>query len=326
MAKHQSRDRRINVEPARLAAEVSSSNEWCTIKDRKTNFAYRSWGEPSHFSNAEKLIHGETFTQETFSPKNISYREKLLLFLFSQREGSAHRGFYTGKLSHPQWQQGICIPKTGSRCEKQKTILKTFFSHVTKDFKKGKSSAPMEKKKTYSCSHARYYCGTLTRPFHCDLHLFFRAVFFCWSPSDGLIWGACGLGNLTVPPSTQQRPTQKGMEGALKRQPWRSRGGPWNTTYPELGTGHCCRHPPPPPAAAHQQQWLLLRPGNRCGGVNAMVQHFPERTARSALDSLKCIELPPNEQLILNVFNHSSGDVFFLTILEGNHSRLSRVV
>jgi hypothetical protein len=30
--------------------------------------------------------------------------------------------------------------------------------------------------------------------------------------------------------------------------------------------------------------------------------------------------------LILNVFNHSSGDVFFLTILEGNHSRLSRVV
>jgi hypothetical protein len=145
LAKHQSRDRIINVEPARLAAEVSSSNEWCTI-DRKTNFAYRSWGEPSHFSNAEKLIHGETFTQETFSPKHFLQRETFT-FLFSQREGSAHRGFYTGKLSHPQWQQGICIPKTGSRCEKQKTILKHFFHMSLRISKRENHQRQWRKKK-----------------------------------------------------------------------------------------------------------------------------------------------------------------------------------
>lgn len=271
----------------------------------------------------------ETYTRRNFYTRNLFTKTFLTernfyFFVFTERrfctQRFLHRETFTSTMA-----AGNLHPQNRISVRKTKNDFKTFFSHVTKDFKKGKSSAPMEKKKTYSCSHARYYCGTLTRPFHCDLHLFFRAVFFCWSPSDGLIWGACGLGNLTVPPSTSS---------GQPRRVWRARS---NGSLGDRVAGHGTHLPgardrsllPTPSSTSrrsHQQQWLLLRPGNRCGGVNAMVQHFPERTARSALDSLKCIELPPNEQLILNVFNHSSGDVFFLTILEGNHSRLSRVV
>ena len=159
----------------------------------------------------------------------------------------------------------------------------------TKNFKR-ENHQRQWRKKTYSCSHARYYCGTLTRPFHPLRSAFiFSRVFFCWSPSDGLIWGACGLGNLAVPLSTSS---------GQPRRVWRARS---NGSLGDCVAGHGAHLPgardrsllPPPSSTSrrHQQQWLLLRPGNRCGGVNAMVQHFPERTARSALDSLKCIEL-----------------------------------
>jgi endo-1,4-beta-mannosidase len=42
---------------------------------------------------------------------------------------------------------GNLHPQNRISVRKTKNDFKTFFSHVTKDFKKGKSSAPMEKKK-----------------------------------------------------------------------------------------------------------------------------------------------------------------------------------
>lgn len=267
MAKHQSRDRRINVEPARLAAEVSSSNEWCTI-DRKTNFAYRSWGEPSHFSNAEKLIHGETFTQETFSPKHFLQRETFT-FLFSQREGSAHRGFYTGKLSHPQWQQGICIPKTGSRCEKQKTILKHFF-HMSLRISKRENHQRQWRKKNLFMQPRQILLWNFDATIPLRSAFIFSRGFFLLVAKRRAYLGGMRLGESYCPPIHQQRPTPKGMEGALKRQPWRSRGGPWNTptrsSGPVTAADTLLHLPPQPPttmapASTWKSMWWCQRDG-----------------------------------------------------------------
>ena len=291
MAKHQSRDRRINVEAARLAAEVSSNNEWCTI-DRKTNFAYRSWGEPSHFSNAEKLIHGEIFTQETFSPKkHFLHRETLF---FSQREGSAHRGFYTRKLSHPQWQQEICIPKTGSRRQKQKKRFFFFSPTFHQEFQKGKSSAPMEKKNLFM-QPLQILLWNFDATIPLRSAFIFSRVFFLLVAKRRAYLGGMRLGESCCPPIHQQRPTQKGMEGALKRQPWRSRGGPWNTptrsSGPVTAAATLLHLPPQPPttmapASTWKSMWWCQRDGATLSRTHSSVslgfikmhRTVPERT------------------------------------------------
>ena len=287
LAKHQSRDRRINVEAARLAAEVSSNNEWCTI-DRKTNFAYRSWGEPSHFSNAEKLIHGETFTQETFSPKKhflhretlFFYREKVLhTEVFTQGNFHIHNG--SRKFASPK-------PDPGAKNKK-----KRFFFPLplfTKNFKRENHQRQWRKKNLFmQPRQILLWNFDATIPPTAICIYFFARFFFAGRQATGLSGGHAAWGILLSPyPPAAANPEGYGgrAQTAALAIAWRA----MEHTYPELGTGHCCRHLLHL-RRSHQQQWLLLRPGNRCGGVNAMVQHFPERTARSALDSLKCIEL-----------------------------------
>ena len=248
----------------------------------------------------EKLLHKKPFHQ-----KNISYIEKL--YFFSQREGSAHRGFYTRKLSHPQWQQEICIPKTGSRRQKQKNVFFFFFflPHFTKNFQKGKSSAPMEKKNLFM-QPRQILLWNFDATIPLRSAFIFSRVFFLLVAKRRAYLGGMRLGESCCPPIHQQRPTQKGMEGALKRQPWRSRGGPWNTptrsSGPVTAAATLLHLPPQPPTTMGSCFDLEIDVVVSTRWCNI----FPNAQLGSALDSLKCTELSPNEQLILNVFNHSS--------------------
>ena len=195
----------------------------------------------------------ETYTRRNFYTRNLFTKTFLTernfyFFVFTERrfctQRFLHRETFTSTMA-----AGNLHPQNRISVRKTKNDFKTFFSHVTKDFKKGKSSAPMEKKKPFSCSHARYYCGTLTRPFHCDLHLFFRAFFFAGRQATGLSGGHAAWGILLSPhPPAAANPEGYGgrAQTAALAIAWRA----MEHTYPELGTGHCCRHPPPPPAAA----------------------------------------------------------------------------
>ena len=78
---------------------------------------------------------------------------------------------------------------------------------------------------------------------------FFARFFFAGRQATGLSGGHAAWGILLSPyPPAAANPEGYGgrAQTAALAIAWRA----MEHTYPELGTGHCCRHPPPPPAAA----------------------------------------------------------------------------
>jgi len=123
----------------------------------------------------------------------------------------------------------------------------------------------------------------------------FSRVFFLLVAKRRAYLGGMRLGESCCPPIHQQRPTQKGMEGALKRQPWRSRGGPWNTptrsSGPVTAAATLLHLPPQPPttmapASTWKSMWWCQRDGATFSRTHSSVslgfikmhRTVPERT------------------------------------------------